>query len=100
VKLGSVNQLRQEASGAVVEAVAAAQTYVQQQSVGMDETSFVQQPRWSQSAAAPRLVVGDGDPVGELLHVWLSRSQATAQSLLGQGLREFSPVTVIVLTTG
>jgi len=40
--LGSVNQLRQEASGAVVEAVAAAQTYVQQQSVGMDETSFVQ----------------------------------------------------------
>jgi len=32
----------------------------------MDETSFVQ-PRWSQSAAAPRLVVGDGDPVGELL---------------------------------
>jgi len=42
LSLGSVNQLRQEASGAVVEAVAAA-TYVQQQSVvGMDETSFVQ----------------------------------------------------------
>jgi len=40
LSLGSVNQLRQEAS---VEAVAAAQTYVQQQSVvGMDETSFVQ----------------------------------------------------------
>jgi len=32
--------------------MAAAQTYVQQQSVvGMDETSFVQKPRWSQSAA-------------------------------------------------
>jgi len=37
----------------------------------------------------------DGDPVGELLSR-LAQPFATAQSLLGQGLREFSPVTVIV----
>jgi len=42
LSLGSVNNCGKR-SGAVVEAVAAAQTYVQQQSVvGMDETSFVQ----------------------------------------------------------
>jgi len=41
MSLGSVNQLRQEASAAVAEAVAAVGEYVQHQPVvGMDETSF------------------------------------------------------------
>jgi len=39
--VGSVNQLRQEASAAVAEAVAVGE-YVQHQPVGMDETSFIQ----------------------------------------------------------
>jgi len=66
LSLGSVNQLRQEASGAVVEAVAA-QTYVQQQSVvGMDETSFVQGNQDGHNPQQQRLVVMVMT-VGELL---------------------------------
>jgi len=85
--LGSVNQLRQAERGAVVEAVAAAQTYVQQQSVvGMDETSFVQ---GNQDGHNPQQHQGwlwvMVTPLVSYFHVWLSRSQATAQSLLGLG---------------
>jgi len=76
------------------------ETYDKQQSVvGMDEIVLSRQPRWSQSAAQ-ELVVGDGDPVGDYFHVWLSRSPSYCSNLLGQGFEEFSPVTVIVLTTG
>jgi len=71
---------------------------VQQQSVvGMDETSFVQ---GNQDGHNPQQHqgCGDGDPVGELL----SRLAQFSSYLKVCWARvwEFSPVTVIVLTTG
>jgi len=87
VSIGSINQLRQEMSEAVADAVEQAHRYVQHQStVGSDETSFRQ---------------GNGDgqnPTGKQGWLWvlvtplvcyfqvcLSRAQATAQQLLGEG---------------
>jgi len=69
--------------------VAAAQTR-SSSVVGMDETSFVQ---GNQDGHNPQQHQGwlwvMVTPLVSYFHVWLSRSQATAQSLLGQGLREF-----------
>jgi len=72
---------------------------VQQQSVvGMDETSFVQ---GNQDGHNPQQQgwLGDGDPVGELLSR-LAQPFSSYCSSVGPGFKEFSPVTVIVLTTG
>jgi len=66
----------------------------------MDETSFVQGNQDGHNPQQHQGWLWVMTPLVSYFHVWLSRSQATAQSLLGQGLREFSPVTVIVLTTG
>jgi len=82
LSLGSVNQLRQEASGAVGGWRRRRRTCSSKAS--WMETSFVQATKMVTIRSSTRLVVGDGDPVGDYFHVWLSRSPATAQSLLGQ----------------
>ena len=86
LSVGSINRLRQESSDAVAAAVAEAQVYVQAQSnVNMDETSFAQ---------------GNGDglnpngrkgwlwtmttPLVSYFAVFLGRSQAVCQQLLGK----------------
>lgn len=85
LSVGSVNQLRQEASEAVAPAVAEVQTYVQQQAVvGIDETSFVQGNADGQNPTKRQgwlwVVV---TPLVSFFQVLLSRSQAGAQSILG-----------------
>lgn len=82
LSVGSINQLHgrqgdegtssqlpwQESSTSVAAAVDEAHDYVQQQAqVNMDETSFaLRQQRWQESQGQQRLVVGDGNAVGEL----------------------------------
>lgn len=85
LSVGSVNQLRTEASAAVAAAVAATQEYVQQQAVvGIDETSFEQGNADGHNPTHRRgwlwAVV---TPLVSFFQVHLSRSQVAAQSLLG-----------------
>jgi len=87
LSLGSVNQMRQEASEAVSESVELAQEYVREQAVvGADETRFSQSnadgknPQqskgWLWVAVTPLVCV---------YQVFLSRSQRAAKALLGEG---------------
>jgi len=85
----------------VAEAVAAVGEYVQHQPVvGMDE-SFIQ---GNSDGNNPQHTKGWlwvlVTPLISYFQVWLSRSQAVAQSLLVMTSRAFSLVTVMVLTTG
>ncbi len=86
VALGSVNRLRQEASEAVAAAVTLAHQYVQQQAVvGMDETSYEQGNADGQN---PRHCKGwlwvMVTPWVCYFQVFLSRSQESAKTLLGE----------------
>lgn len=86
LSLGSVNHLRQQASAAVAEAVEEAKRYVQSQPiVGSDETSF---PQGNCDGCNPDARKGwlwvVVTPFVTLFEVFLSRSQASAQALLGQ----------------
>jgi transposase len=89
ISLGSINRLRQESSDAVAQGVAAAQEYVRiQAQVNMDETSFAQ---------------GNGDgnnpskrkgglwvmvtPWVSYFSVFLGRSQAVCQQMLGEAFK-------------
>jgi hypothetical protein len=86
MSLGSVNNLRQQASEAVAPAVEAAKAYVRAQPIiGSDETSF---PQGNSDGRNP-----DGrqgwlwvmvTPLVAVFEVFLSRSQAAAQALLGE----------------
>ena len=86
MSLGSVNNLRQQASEAVAEPVETAKQYVQQQPVvGSDETSF---PQGNVDGKNPNnrkgwlwVVV---TPLVTVFQVFLSRSQQSAQALLGE----------------
>ncbi len=84
--LGSVNRLRQEASAAVATPVTEAQEYVQQQPVvGADETGFTQgnADRSNPKGRKAWLWVAV-TPLVTFFQVCLSRSQAAAQTLLGE----------------
>jgi len=85
ISVGSVGRLRQEISDAVAAPVEAAHHYVQQQAVvGMDETSLPQGNADGKNAQGKRgwlwVMV---TPLVCYFQVALSRSQATAQALLG-----------------
>lgn len=85
MSLGSVNNLRQEASDAVADPVAAAVKYVQQQSVvGADETSLVQGNAGGHNpndrTAWLWVIV---TPLVTCFQVILSRGQEAAQTVLG-----------------
>ena len=91
LSLGSVNQLRQEASEAVAEAVKEAQVYARQQPVvGADETSF---PQGNADGKNPGETKGWlwvlVTPLVCVFQVFLSRSQQAAKTLLGE---EFSGI--------
>jgi len=86
LSLGSINNLRHESSHAVAEAVTAAQDYVQHSEVvSADETGFsqgnndgnnpTQRKAWLWIAVTPLVT---------FFQVTLSRSQASAKSLLGE----------------
>lgn len=86
ISVGSINQLRTEASHAVAEAVSDAQQYVQQQAnVNMDETSFAQGNADGQNPQNRKgwlwVMV---TPWVSYFEIFLSRAQAVAQQLLGQ----------------
>jgi transposase len=86
---GSINQLRQETSVAVAEAVAAAHRYVQAQgNANVDETSFAQgnQDGKNPSGRKGWLWVM-ATPLVSYFAVFLGRSQAMCQQLLGEGFK-------------
>ena len=87
VSRGGVGRLRQEMSEAVSAPVAEAKGYVQSQAVKhSDETSFVQGNRDGQN---PQQKTGWlwvlATPLVSVFEVVLSRSQATAKALIGEG---------------
>ena len=86
MSLGTVNRLRTEGSEAVSEAVEEAQTYVQQaQIVGADETGFEQGNTDGQNPHGKKAWLWVGvTPMVSYFQVELSRSTASAQSLLGE----------------
>ena len=84
--LGSVNNLRKQASEAVAEPVEAAKEYARQQPVvGSDETSF---PQGNVDGHNPNQCKGwlwvVVTPLVTVFQVFLSRSQQAAQELLGE----------------
>ena len=85
MSLGSVNNLRQEASSAVAIAVEEAQQYVQQQPVvGADETSWVQgNADGGNSRGTKAWLWVAVTPLVTFFQVMLSRSTEAAQALLG-----------------
>ena len=85
LSVGSINQLRQESSTSVETAARDAQAYVQQQAqVNMDETSFAQGNSDGKNALGSKgwlwVIV---TPLVSYFTVWLSRSGAVCQQLLG-----------------
>lgn len=86
MSVGTVNRLRTEGSEAVSEAVEEAQTYVQQaQIVGADETGFEQGNTDGQNPHGKRAWLWVAvTPMVSYFQVELSRSTASAQSLLGE----------------
>ena len=85
MSLGSVNNLRQEASRAVAKAVEEAQQYVQQQPVvGADETSWAQGNADGGNASGTKAWLWVAvTPLVTFFQVLLSRSTEAAQTLLG-----------------
>ncbi|UBF25898.1 IS66 family transposase (plasmid) [Kovacikia minuta CCNUW1] len=86
ISVGSINQLRQESSDSVAEAVVQAQRYVQAQAqVNMDETSFAQGNSDGNNPTRCKgwlwVIV---TPLVSYFAVCLGRSQAVCQDLLGQ----------------
>jgi len=87
ISSSSINQLRREASEALGQPVAEAQGYVQREAViHSDETSFRQGNSDGQNGAGKQgwlwvLVT----PMVSVFSILLSRSQATAQGLIGPG---------------
>jgi hypothetical protein len=89
ISRGGINRLRQELSEALAPSVAQAQAYIQSQEVmNSDETGFAQHNGDGQNPEAKRgwlwaLVT----PLVSSFEIVLSRSQATAQSLMGTGFK-------------
>jgi transposase len=86
LSIGSIQQLRQESSTSIASAVEAAQVYVQHSAqVNMDETSFAQ---GNQDGKNPKHRKGwlwvMVTPLVSYFAVYLSRSSAVAQQLLGE----------------
>lgn len=86
MSLGTVNSFRQEASIAVAAAVESAHKYVQQQPVvGADETSWVQGNADGRNPSGIKAWLWVAvTPLVTCFQVLLSRSQAAAQTLLGE----------------
>jgi transposase len=85
LSLGSINNLRHESSNAVAEPVMAAQDYVQRSEVvGADETGFSQGNNDGNNPTRRKAWLWIAvTPLVTFFQVTLSRSQASAKSLLG-----------------